>query len=587
MLLIHFAHTRLHFSLYSDALAIEDPCDREAFTPGAPVSLSFAQARVRVRALASAFVARGLKKGDVIVVQLPNIHELAVACLACANIGCVVSTVKMQFKAHSLRMYMTKAKAKAFVGTTSYAAGMGPDVHPLSTESGLLPVLEELGVATVFCVGGAMPDAGTTEALGDKLVDVAAIFAAWEGPRQGGGRLDYHLESYRAANVVTVNDHYNCAWSSGSTGEAKGILHTHGEVVAFAQTYFDMFEISPADSYKATLHVAPGDSWLMLGTWVCYGGVLLYCDLRPSEVGWKAFFPALARTTWCLFIPGIYDVILTYMAAPMKHMDLSRVKNWGTVSAAMPAKIATALKAEFGIDICNLYACNEGPQLFNSPRVGPPEAAKRCTMFPAIGFPGSKWPNPHGVRTKIVDRGDGRELTAVGSVGFLTARTASTCSRFVCELDDAVNWPFDAEGYLNANDVFRVVAGEDGAPKWFEMLGRERDILRIMGMDYAPTLIEGVMADHAKVKDVAACALPRSALSVTPGGCAEATTRCGSSSRRRRRLRRRRRARMKAKAARAGARDRRPHRSRTRRPGPSPRRTGGCRGRCGPAACVS
>ena len=483
-----------HAESTPDAIAIEDPCDRKAFTVGEPEKLSFTQAKAKAEKLAAAFLSRGMKKGDVVVVQLPNIHELAIACLASALSGVIVSTIKMQFKAHSLKMYLSKTKAVAFIGCVNYEAGMGPAIKPITSGSGLIPVLRELEIGSVFCLGET--DAESLAALGDAFVDLGKVFDA-----------DLDASALKDLDEVGVNDVYNCAWSSGTTGEAKGILHTHGEVVAFARNYFDMYEISPDDTYKATLHVAPGDSWLILGTWVVYGGTLLYCDLRPSEVGWNAFFPGLARTTWFIAIPGIYDVILTYMKEPLKHMDLSKVKNWGTVSAAMPAKVATALKREFDIDVLNLYACNEGSTLYNTAKMLP-DAAKRCTHFPALGFPGSKWPNPRGIKTKIIDRVDGTPLTAPGSIGFLTIKTAATCAKFVCNLDDKVNWPFDYEGYLNANDVMRVVAGEDGSPKWFEMMGRDRDILRIMGMDYPPTLIESVFADNEKVKDVAATALP-------------------------------------------------------------------------------
>ncbi|MEY3008249.1 MAG: Short-chain-fatty-acid--CoA ligase, partial [Pseudomonadota bacterium] len=67
---------------YPDRAALIDPPDREDWTTGSPSRLSYRDLNNAVEIWVGRFKSAGLSAGDIIVIQLPNIHELVVLLLA-------------------------------------------------------------------------------------------------------------------------------------------------------------------------------------------------------------------------------------------------------------------------------------------------------------------------------------------------------------------------------------------------------------------------------------------------------------------------------------------------------------------------
>jgi non-ribosomal peptide synthetase component E (peptide arylation enzyme) len=105
-----------------ERLALADAPNRVEFCVGEPVRWTYAQVRERADRLAAALVAEGVRPGDVVVVQLPNVAELVLTYLASSRIGAIVSPLPTQFRAHELRL--TGALVEPVLAiTTTNAAG--------------------------------------------------------------------------------------------------------------------------------------------------------------------------------------------------------------------------------------------------------------------------------------------------------------------------------------------------------------------------------------------------------------------------------------------------------------------------------
>ncbi len=104
----------------ADAMAVVDPPNRAALTPGEPLRLTYAQAKTATDRLADALLEAGVGKDDVVMVQLPNIVELVVTYLACARIGAILSPLPVQFRTHELRHVIGLTEPKVFITTTSF-----------------------------------------------------------------------------------------------------------------------------------------------------------------------------------------------------------------------------------------------------------------------------------------------------------------------------------------------------------------------------------------------------------------------------------------------------------------------------------
>jgi non-ribosomal peptide synthetase component E (peptide arylation enzyme) len=87
-----------------DRLALVDAPNRTEFTIGEPGRWTYREVGERTDRLAAALAAEGVGKGDVVVVQLPNVAELVLVYLAAARIGAIVSPLPVQFRAHELRL---------------------------------------------------------------------------------------------------------------------------------------------------------------------------------------------------------------------------------------------------------------------------------------------------------------------------------------------------------------------------------------------------------------------------------------------------------------------------------------------------
>jgi cyclohexanecarboxylate-CoA ligase len=82
--------------------AVIDPANRAALGLGAPQRLDYAGLAARAEGLAAGLLRAGLRRGDIVLAQLPNVWEGVALYLAAARLGLVLSPVAMQYRRHEL-----------------------------------------------------------------------------------------------------------------------------------------------------------------------------------------------------------------------------------------------------------------------------------------------------------------------------------------------------------------------------------------------------------------------------------------------------------------------------------------------------
>lgn len=134
---------REHARASPHLLALTDPPNKAIWTDLPVQRLTWSQAAVAVERLAWAMHAAGLRRDDVLLVQLPNVVEFALLHLACAQLGVVISPLHVQQRQHEVMRCAAISGAKALV--TLRRVGKSDQqafVHSLHQERGLaLPVL--------------------------------------------------------------------------------------------------------------------------------------------------------------------------------------------------------------------------------------------------------------------------------------------------------------------------------------------------------------------------------------------------------------------------------------------------------------
>ena len=103
-----------------DHIAVIDPDNRDDITHGKAQRLSYRDLNRKVTEAAEQFIKRGVVKDDIVVFQLPNIHESIVMILACSRVGALASPILVDFADHELNQIIGHVKPKLFVTVNQF-----------------------------------------------------------------------------------------------------------------------------------------------------------------------------------------------------------------------------------------------------------------------------------------------------------------------------------------------------------------------------------------------------------------------------------------------------------------------------------
>jgi len=233
-----------HVPTRGDQVAIiwegDDPTQDEKIT--------YKQLLERVSKFANVMKSNGVKKGDRVTIYLPMIPEAAYAMLACARIGAVHSIVFGGFSPDALAQRITDCKSN-FVITADEGLRGGKTI-PLKANT----------------------DAAIDKAGGDVKTLVV---------RRTGGKIDWHAsrdiwlheELVKATDdcppePMNAEDPLFILYTSGSTGQPKGVLHTTGGYLVYASmTHQYVFDYHDGDIYWCTADVG----WVTGHSYIVYG----------------------------------------------------------------------------------------------------------------------------------------------------------------------------------------------------------------------------------------------------------------------------------------------------------------------------
>ena len=244
----------------------------EGDNPEESKTFTYQQLHREVSRFANVLKQRGVGKGDVVIIYLPMIPELAFACLACARIGAVHSVVFGGFSPEALLGRIEDCKPKLIVTSDSgYRGGKIIDMKKNVDEA-----LER------------------SQAQPDSMVVVRRT-GQDENIKWVDGR-DYWLHFLLKepgvndpceAEPMDAEDPLFILYTSGSTGKPKGVLHTTGGYLTGASlTHLYVFDHNKNDTYWCTADIGwiTGHSYILYGplsncaTSIMFEGVPTYPD---------------------------------------------------------------------------------------------------------------------------------------------------------------------------------------------------------------------------------------------------------------------------------------------------------------------
>jgi len=438
---------------------VADRADRDQ-----ALRLSYRELGDRVERVANSLRVLGVDAGDFVTVQLPNWWEFVVTSLACGRIGAIFNPVMPILRERELLYVLNFCEAKVFIVPRLYrgfdyaamAQGMRAD----------LPHLKHLIV-----VDG---DGATNF---DRLL-LPDVPAARPAPFSG----------------LRPDDMAVLMFTSGTTGEPKGVIHTSNSMVGCTKALTQRFGLHDHEVLLVASPVAHMTGYAAVVLLSIYlGATMVLQDVWEPRHGVSLMTREGVTYTAAStpFLSDICDVVAAGAPRP------ASLRSFLCAGATIPPVLIERAAREVGIHACSLWGMTES---LASTLTEPSRAAEKSPTTDGRPL--------EGMEVRIVDT-EGNPVST-GQSGRLLVRG---CQMFTGYYKKPELETFDAKGWFDSGDL--AYMDDEG---YIRISGRVKDVL-IRGGENVPVVeIENLLYKHPAVAGVAIVGMPDARLGER--GCA-------------------------------------------------------------------
>jgi acyl-CoA synthetase (AMP-forming)/AMP-acid ligase II len=412
-----------------------------------------------MEASAGAFHAAGVKKGDRIAIWAPNSLEWIVAATGIQAVGACIVTLNTRFKGVEAQYILNKSRARMLVTVDTFLGASYLDML-----KGLdLPHLERKIV------------------IGEK------------GPTGWDAFLAAATDANRAAAMavlesLTGNELSDIMFTSGTTGNPKGVMSSHAQNVGVYALYGDTMGMNQNDRTLVLypfFHCAGYKAGWLANSYVG-GAIVPESVLNPATLG------KLIERLKLTYLPGPPTLFQTMLSQPPETRgDVSSVHTAITGAANVPPALIERMRGELGINrVLVGYGLTETCGTVSLTH-------QDDTAETIVSTVGKTIP---GMEVKVVDE-SGKALP-LGEAGEIIVRGYNVMLGYF-EDEKATREAIDSDGWLHTGDI-----GTLDARNYIKITDRKKDMFIVGGFNCYPAEIEKILATHPAVMLVAVVGVP-------------------------------------------------------------------------------
>ena len=452
----------------------------EGDEPGEERRISYGQLHDEVCRLANVLKARGVGKGDRVCIYMPMIPEAAFAMLACARIGAVHSVVFGGFSPESLSSRILDADCRVVITADEGVRGGRHSPMKANTDIALQKCPAVHTVLVVKRSGATIDWHPERDCWYHELVPVAAA--------------DCPPEPMDSEDPLFI------LYTSGSTGQPKGILHTTaGYLLQAAMTHKYVFDYHEGDVYWCAADVGwvTGHTYIVYGPF-CNGATTVMFEGVPTWPDYSRFWQVVDKYQVNQFYtaPTAIRALMAQGDAPVKATSRSSLRILGSVGEPINPEAWLWYYRVVGDSRCPVidtwWQTETGGHMI-TPLPGVTELKPGSATLPFFG-----------VEAAIVDT-EGKLLEGAASGNLVISNSWPAQLRTIhgdhqrCIETYYSSYP----GYYFTGDGAR----RDADGYWW-ITGRVDDVLNVSGHRLGTAEIESALVLHPAVAEAAAVGFP-------------------------------------------------------------------------------
>ena len=406
------------------------------------------------RRIALSLTVLGVRRHDVVSFQLPNWWEFIALMLACVRIGAVANPLMHILREHELKFMLDLAETKVFIVPRSFR---GFDYQSMARQlQTSLPKLNQ-----VVVVDGDGDDSFDRVLLKERDASEQPAF-----------------EPLQPDDVVLV------MYTSGTTGEPKGVMHTSNTVFAAAHSLIERLGITPDDNVLSASPLSHLTGWVVLATIpLMLGSTAVLQDIwegrRALEIMAKEKIGFSAAST-----PFLVDMCEGVAAGMLRPPNF---RLFLCAGAPIPPVLVERARDTMGLTVCSCWGMTE---MAAGSVTEPGRASEKSSVSDGCPLP--------NVELLVADE-SGNELP-VGETGRLLLKAPWLFGGYLKRPHLST---LDEKGWFDTGDL--AYADAEG---YIRINGRTKDVI-IRGGENIPVMtVENLLYGHPSVASVAVVPYP-------------------------------------------------------------------------------